>query len=137
VRCPLEGRGETARESSCDGYGQRFERRISGAVEHQVDEEHGESDEHCAVQVAPERQQRDDEPHRPAGPARLGAKQAEQHREEREREQLHPHDAERRKGPDDGEEQNGRDCPVHRSGHTGVARYDGERDRNRGELGGQ
>ena len=134
---PLEGRCEAAREYGCDRHGKRLERRAPGAVEHQVDEQHREPDEHRAVQVAPERQQRDDEPHRPAGAARFGAEQAEEHREQREREQLHTHDAERRECPDDGDEHDGRDRPVPCSRGAGVARDDRERDRDRGELGGQ
>ncbi len=89
------------------------------------------------MQVAPEGQQRDDEPHRPAGPARLRAQQAEQHREERDREQLNPHDPERRERPDDGDQHDGRDRPVDRACDAGVPRDDGKRDQNGGELGGQ
>ena len=62
ARRPLERRSDAARESSGDGDAERLDGALAHTLEHQVDEEHGEPDENGAVQVAPERQQRDDEP---------------------------------------------------------------------------
>ncbi len=86
----------------------RHDRRVPRPVEHQVRRGYPEPDEYAAVQVCPERQERDGEPDPARRPLRLAPQQEDEHREEREREQLSSHDQERGGGSDDyGDEHRG------------------------------
>ena len=57
----------------------------------------GDAEQDAAVQVRPQRDQRDEQPDATRRPAGLGAQQQEQQREEREREELRANDEQRRR----------------------------------------
>ena len=86
------------------------------------------------MEVRPQRQQRDDEPDLPGGPARLGAQQQQQCREEGQREQLHPDDRQTRQGAEGDDQQRAADPDRIRSARTCVTGQQHQADRDGRQL---
>ena len=88
------------------------------AVEHEIGSGDRKPDEHPAVEVGPEHDQRHEQPHEPTWPPGLGAQKKQRRAEQHEREELRAHDEERRDSGEEDEHEHHRARGVGRAEST-------------------
>ena len=108
--------------------------RVRAALEHEVGAGDGGAREHCAVQVPPQREQRDEQPDAARGRTRLAAQEQHAGGEQRQREELGADRDDRAEAGRHEQQQHHRERPLARAGAARVAREQRERPRDRSDL---
>ena len=103
-----ESRGEEERPAAGGQDARRNDGLAACAFDHEIRSGDCKADEHRAVEVRPERDERHEEPHAPARFPRLSAQKQQRGTEEHEGEELRAHDDEGRNGGEEHEQQDRR-----------------------------